>query len=290
MKTFEISGKDVLLWRKKLLLKGGRSVDLDWLLDICGGLRWSTLQKLHVDPSRSLLLDQSLDHLAKLWKQHLDGQIPLQHLVGRCPWRDFELDVSPFALIPRQETEILLDLALKKVDSKFSGLWADLGTGSGAIAIALARSLPVAIGHAVDCCEDALSLARGNIKHLAPNAKVSFHLGSWWEPLRPWWGSLSLVLANPPYIPTAVLNNLEPIVRDNEPHLALCGGLDGLNACRDIVRGSREAMSQGGWLMLEHHYDQSFAVLDLMKDAGLKDIEYQNDLNGIRRFAIGRQP
>ena len=265
MKTFELSGEEFLRWRKKLLSKGGRAIDLDWLLDIYGGLRWETLQKLRIDPSRSFLLEQSLDHLEKIWIRHLNGQIPLQHLVGRCPWRDFELEVSPVALIPRQETEILLDLALKKFDYKFSGLWADLGTGSGAIAIALARSLPVAIGHAVDCCEDALSLAQKNLRQLAPNSKVKMHLGHWWEPLRPWWGSFSLVLANPPYIPTAVLDDLEPIVRDKEPHLALCGGLDGLNACREIVSGSIEAMSNGGWLMLEHHHDQSDSVLDLMK-------------------------
>ena len=286
----ELSGKELLLWRKKLLSNGGRAVDLDWLLDIGGGLRWSDLQKIHIDPSKTLRLDQSLEYLANLWETHLDNQIPLQHLVGRCPWRDFEIEVTPAALIPRQETEILMDLALEKYDKHFQGLWADLGTGSGVLAIALARSFPRSIGHGVDVSKDALSLAARNLQLLVPKSKVSLHLGSWWKPLEPIWGSIELVLANPPYIPSSVMKDLEPIVRDNEPYLALCGGLDGLNACKEIVNGSFDAIAKNGWLILEHHHDQSDVVLELMHKVGLKDVQYETDLQGVRRFALGRHP
>ena len=290
MKLIELSGEELLLWRKKLLLKGGSSADLDWLLDIGGGLRWSTLQQIHIDPNRHLRLSKTLDVLESLWCIHLDSKTPLQHLVGRCPWRDFELEISPVALIPRQETEILVDLALQKFDENFSGLWADLGTGSGALAVALARDLPRAVGHAVDCSKDALSLAQSNLQRLAPKSRVSFYLGSWWEPLRPWWGSISLVLANPPYIPSSVVDGLDPIIREHEPLIALCGGVDGLNACREIIFGAFNAMSNEGWLFLEHHHDQSDAVLDLMIKSGLKDVDFETDLEGIRRFALGRHP
>jgi len=290
MELLEVSGQEFLLWRRKLLSKGGRPVDLDWLLDIAGGVRWSKLQKIYLDPARPVKLDQSFEHLASLWRKHLENQIPLQYLVGICPWRDFELEISPAALIPRQETELLVDLALQKFDNDFRGLWADLGTGSGALAVALARSLPGAIGHAVDCSDDALSLAKRNLKRLAPAAEVSLHLGSWWQPLRPWWGTISLVLANPPYIPAAVLDDLDPIIRENEPSLALCGGPDGLNACREIVDGAFYAMSKEGWLFLEHHHDQSDAVLEMMNKVGLKDVDFENDLQGIKRFALGRHP
>ncbi len=290
MALLESSGEEVLLWRRELLTKGGRAVDLDWLLDIGGGVRWSRLQQIHFDPSCKLILEQSLDHLAIIWQEHLDNQIPLQHLLGRCPWRDFELEISSAALIPRQETELLMDLALQRFDRGFSGLWADLGTGSGALAVALARSFPNAVGHAVDLSDEALSLAQRNLKRLAPKASVDFHLGSWWEPLKSCWGAIGLVLANPPYIPTAVVHQLEPIVRQNEPYLALCGGPDGLNACREIVNSSSNALSPGGWLIIEHHHDQSDDVLTLMSKTGLKDVAFETDLNGIKRFALGRNP
>ena len=117
MTSLEFSGEELLLWRRKLLLRGGRTIDLDWLLDISGGLRWSTLQAIHLDKSRSVKLEKSLEYLEDLWRIHLDRQVPLQHLVGCCPWRDFELEVSSAALIPRQETELLID-PIKKIFNK----------------------------------------------------------------------------------------------------------------------------------------------------------------------------
>ena len=288
MALLDFSGEEVLIWRRKLLEQGGRDSDLDWLLDIGGGLRWNKLQQIRLDPSRNFKLEQSLDYLASIWKEHLDNQIPLQHLLGRCPWRDFELEVSSAALIPRQETELLVDLALQRFENDFAGFWADLGTGSGALAVALARAFPDAAGHAVDSSNQALSLASRNLKRLAPNANVCMHLGSWWEPLKPWWGRIGLVLANPPYIPSAVLKQLDPIVRENEPHLALCGGPDGLKACREIVSGAAMAISPGGWLILEHHHDQSDELLEHMNKSGLVDVDFETDLDGTKRFALGR--
>ena len=290
MTLLKLLGEELLLWRKKLLSKGGSAAELDWLLDIGGGLRWCDLQQIYVDPKKSVILQESLENLECLWINHLDDHIPLQHLIGRCPWRDFELEVSSEALIPRQETEILMDLALEKFEEQFEGCWVDLGTGSGVLAIALARAFPLSVGHAVDISKQALSLAKRNLDELVPDSEVNFHLGSWWEPLKPWWGSIELVLANPPYIPTNVLAGLDPIVRDHEPHVALCGGLDGLNASREILNGAFNALAKNGWLFLEHHHDQSDVVLELMDAVGLKDVGYESDLSGVRRFALGRHP
>ena len=89
MALLEISAAELLAWRRLQLAEGGRAVDFDWLLDLGGGLRWSDLQQLYLDPRRSVLLERSLDQLEMIWKQHLDHHIPLQHLVGYCPWRDF---------------------------------------------------------------------------------------------------------------------------------------------------------------------------------------------------------
>ena len=290
MALLEISAAELLAWRRLQLAEGGRAVDFDWLLDLGGGLRWSDLQQLYLDPRRSVLLERSFDQLAMIWKQHLDHHIPLQYLIGCCPWRDFELEVSAAALIPRQETELLVDFALQALARKPFGRWADLGTGSGALAVALSRALPVWRGHAVDCSIEALALAKRNLQRLAPHALWQLHQGSWWEPLRPWWGEFSLVLVNPPYIPEVVMAQLEPVVRDHEPHLALYGGADGLVATRQIIAGAMQALEPGGWLFLEHHHDQSDAVLALMRQQGLENVDYKSDLLGVRRFAIARHP
>ncbi len=281
------SAEALLIWRKQLLSQGGSSADLDWLLDVGGGLRWTVLQKLHLDPRGSVELEVSLDQLEKLWWKYQIDHIPLQYLIGRCPWRDFELEVSSSALIPRQETELLVDLALDKLPKDFLGPWVDLGTGSGALAVALARSFPNAIGHAVDCSKEALTLAERNLKRLAPGNKVCTHLGSWWEPLRPWWGSIALAVANPPYIPAKLIDELHPTIREHEPLLALCGGADGLTSCRQIINGAINALGEKGLLILEHHHDQSDLVVELMASSGFADLEVSKDLAGIKRFAMG---
>ncbi len=286
----EISSEQFFIWRKKELSKGGSAEDLDWLLDLEGGLNWSTLQRLYIDPKSSVELSNSLEHLAKLWRRHVEENIPLQYLIGRCPWRDFELEVNSSVLIPRQETELLIDFALQRANYHDQGRWADLGTGSGALAVALARSLPNWLGHAVEISQQALELAEKNLKVLVPDAPTKMHLGSWWEPLKPWWGRFDLVVANPPYIPYEQFQALEPVVRDHEPQLALYGGRDGLDSCRKVIAGALVGLRPGGWLILEHHHDHSEHVMTLMRKAGLLMVSYENDLNGIKRFAIGRNP
>jgi len=297
MKGQELRGTDLLAWRRAQLALGGRDVDLDWLLDLEGGLRWAELQKLYLDPSaRRVQLACDLTLLESHWQHHLQQHVPLQYLVGRCPWRDLELVVSSAALIPRQETELLVDLALdclaqetgRPIDSS-SLRWADLGTGSGALAVALARAFPQGQGHAVDCSEAALSLARSNLDRLARSADWQLHAGDWWMPLQPWWGRFGLVVTNPPYIPAALVDQLDPVVRIHEPRLALDGGDDGLASCRAIIAGAPAALAPGGWLLIEHHHDQSDAVLALCTAAGLEQVRSERDLQGVRRFAIARR-
>lgn len=291
-----LKGSDLLAWRRRLLADGGHAADLDWLLDLAAGLRWQELQRLQLDPDGvQLTLDCSLEALEQHWLLHRQRQIPLQHLVGRCPWRDLELWVSPDALIPRQETELLVDLAVARglespsLKGGRGRIWADLGTGSGALAVALARQLPGWKGHAVDCSAAALALARRNLQAWADGMAWQLNQGSWWQPLRPWWGQLDLVVSNPPYIPSGVVDQLDSVVRDHEPRLALDGGLDGLDCCRLLLDGAAEALAPGGWLLLEHHHDQSEAVLALMTNAGLRDVQAAQDLEGIRRFALARR-
>lgn len=333
--SHDLSAAELLAWRRSMLALPGGGADasarLDWLLDLAGGLSWRALQALWLHPQHRIQLRCSLQELEDLWQRHHRNAEPLQYLVGRCPWRDLELSVAPGVLIPRQETELLLELALAEAPAPPSGsplCWADLGTGSGCLAVALGRALPGSCGLAVDASPEALRQAAANLRALLPPGAriagpfttetqttvgaepqaavdvaepgaepsgrmvpgVQLRQGSWWEAIEPWWGRLQLVVSNPPYIPSAVLAALEPVVRDHEPALALDGGPDGLAAIRRIAAGAAVALAPGGVLLLEHHHDQSEAVLDLLAGSGLEECRAHRDLEGVRRFACGRRP
>ncbi len=284
-----LRGSELLAWRRTQLLRGGRSVDLDWLLELVAGVDWPSLQRLRLDPERLQTLRVPLDQLAALWHCHLDTAAPLQYLAGVCPWRDLHLAVAPGVLIPRQETELLVELAQTHWTGTLPPLWADLGTGSGCLAVALARLWPDSEGLAVDCSRQVLDQAGMNLRRHGLDRRVRLLAGDWWQPLRPWWGRLELVVANPPYIPTAVWADLEPGVKNHEPRLALDGGPDGLVAVQAIAAGAGQALAAGGWLLLEHHHDQSDAVLALLQATGLTPVTAHCDLEGTRRFVVARR-
>lgn len=277
-------------WRSDQLRQGGSHADFDWLLDCVGGLDWAAMQRLRLQPRGALTLRCSRAELGALWRRYRRGGEPLQYLAGCCPWRDLLVQVAPGVLIPRPETEQLIDLALDALaEHDRDGCWADLGTGSGCLALALARALPAWQGWAVDCSPEALRQAASNLQAHGLATKVQLVAGSWWEPLAPYWGRLDLVVANPPYIPSSVVEGLDPTVRCHEPRLALDGGADGLASIRPIAAHAGVALSPGGWLLLEHHHDQSEAVAVLLTAAGLIDVQARCDLEGQRRFAIARR-
>jgi len=275
-----------------LLAEGGRPSDLDWLLDLAGGVPWRELQALRLHPDRPVELSCSQATIEDLWRRHLADDVPLQYLVGRCPWRDLELQVAPGVLIPRQETEHLPDLArdLSSPPQAAPRLWADLGTGSGCLALALALLFPGSRGLAVDVSAAALAQAEVNLRPHGVLPRVQVVQSDWWQGLAPWWGQLDLVVANPPYIPSATVDGLDPVVRLHEPRLALDGGADGLEALRQVVAGAPSALAPGGLLLLEHHHDQSVAVLGLIEAAGLVEATAHRDLEGVARFASARRP
>ena len=285
-----LTGAELLSWRQNLLGLGGEREALDWLLDMAGGLSPSRLQRLRLDPDAAINLPIPLGDLEGLWREHLVASAPLQYLVGRCCWRTFEMAVGPAVLIPRPETELLIDLATELVGEATELLWADLGTGSGCLAVALADTWPGSRGLAVDLSAEALNQARINLEGAGVQQRVELVQGSWLEALQPWWGRLQLVVANPPYIPTPAFHQLDPIVRDHEPRLALDGGPDGLSCLRAIAAAAPLALAPGGWLLVEHHHDQSDPVLSLLEHHGLVDAECHMDLEGHKRFACARQP
>lgn len=283
-----ISATTLLAWRRERLAEGGAAASLAWLLDVGAGLEPRVYHSLALHPQATVELSRDLDELTQLWHRHLN-QEPLQYLLGRCPWRDLMLTVAPGVLIPRPETELLVDVAISLMDDAPSsaGLWADLGTGSGCLALALAKALPQWHGVAVDQDPAALGVAARNLESVAE--RVRLLAGNWWQPLRPWWGRLTMVVSNPPYIPTSTLAQLDPVVRCHEPHPALDGGPDGLQAFRAVLAGV-PALAPGGWLVVEHGQGQAPALEPLFAAAGLRAIQRHQDLEGNDRFLAACAP
>ena len=259
--------------------------EVDWILQAVGLDRLSLRLELFKTQDQ-VELDRDLEALEALWERRIREQVPVQYLVGVTPWRDFEVMVAPGVLIPRPETELLIDLAIEAAKDQ-AGHWVDLGTGSGAIAMGLALAFPNAIVHAVDRSEVALAIARENAARL--KVEIQFYRGNWFEPLAHLKGQLSGMVSNPPYIPTQEVKELQPEVVLHEPHLALDGGADGLDEIRYLIKTAPEYLRSGGIWMIEMMAGQANAIAELLESQGsYTDVRIERDLAGIERFAIAR--
>ncbi|MFQ3635321.1 MAG: peptide chain release factor N(5)-glutamine methyltransferase [Cyanobacteriota bacterium] len=265
--------------------------EVDWLLQHGANVE-PLLLKFGPPSYREISLSRSLAELTQLWQTRLEARMPVQYLVGHAPWREFDLAVSPAVLIPRPETELLIDLAKSTVLEL--GLpvdevshWADLGTGSGAIALGLAAAFPLATVHAVDFSEPALAIARQNAAAAGLSKRIQFHRGSWFEPLALLAKPLQGIVSNPPYIPTCDLIHLDPEVACHEPHTALDGGPDGLDCIRHIAHTAPRYLASGGLLLLEMMAGQAPAVTQILTHTGqYATVQIHADLSGIERFAV----
>jgi release factor glutamine methyltransferase len=267
--------------------------EVDWLLMEISDLDRLTLRLGMDQIPKNIALKIPLTELAHLWKQRIEQRVPVQYLIGHSHWRQFTLKVSPAVLIPRPETELMIDLVLDAV--KFqpelaTGIWVDLGTGSGAIAIGLAAALPEATIHAVDISAEALAIAEENAKTYGFGDRITFHQGRWFAPIGPLQGQLAGVIANPPYIPTTTIATLEPEVRQHEPHLALDGGSDGLDDIRHLITRGQEFLQPGGLWLVEFMATQGKLIEPLLNAAGYEQIRIVHDLAGHDRFAVGYKP
>lgn len=203
--------------------------------------------------------------------------MPVAYILGRKEFYSLELSVNPSVLVPRPETELLVDLALeRKAESVL-----DLGTGSGAVALAIKHERPQCRVVAIDSDLSALNTAKRNAVKL--NIDVDFRHGRWFEPVAG--ERFGLVVSNPPYV--ALGDPHLPALRF-EPPAALVAGADGLDAIREIVRGAGAHLLPGAWLLLEHGWDQDQAVRDLLAEAGLETVTTWPDLAGIARVSGGR--
>jgi release factor glutamine methyltransferase len=208
---------------------------------------------------------------------------PLQYILGTQEFMGLEFEVTPAVLIPRHDTEVLVSEAVKRAAGLRRIL--DIGTGSGCVAIAIAKALPEAEVTSVDVSAEALDVARGNAAR--NEAAVTFVQGSLLEPFGA--ERFDMIVSNPPYIPAADIATLQQEVRGYEPVGALDGGADGLDFYRQITAGAADHLNQGGWLLFEVGAGQSTDVLELLKNNGFSaDCFTTPDPAGIERVVGGR--
>ncbi|MCC7326030.1 MAG: peptide chain release factor N(5)-glutamine methyltransferase [Burkholderiales bacterium] len=219
----------------------------------------------------------------ELARRRRDGE-PVAYLTAVREFWGLELHVSPQVLIPRPETETLVELALEWLPHDAAARIADLGTGSGAIALALASERPQALVVATDASAAALEIAQENARRLAVR-NVVFARSDWYSDIDS--APFAMIVCNPPYVASGDAHLSEGDLRF-EPAAALVSGVDGLAALRQIVAGAPSHLAPGGALVVEHGYDQSEAVVELLRAAGFGGIVVRRDLAGIARVAAGR--
>jgi len=284
-----ISVKEILFWKKTQLFKGGDHESLALLLDSVGGISTSDLNSLSINPEGNLYLKKNLEFLENIWNEHLLNSSPIQYLCGITFWRDLKLKVTEKVLIPRSETELIIDIVSKIFGNSVQKLlFAELGTGSGAISISLALANPLWYGIATDIDQDALEIARENFINSSQQSNLKFYCGNWWSPLESFKGKLDLAISNPPYISKDTYEKLPKEVKNFEPKVALLGGEDGLKHIRKIIQKAPIFLKEKGWLILENHFDQGEKVKQLFIKNKFTSIEIVKDLSGIGRFTIGR--
>ncbi|OZB58357.1 MAG: protein-(glutamine-N5) methyltransferase, release factor-specific [Lysobacterales bacterium 14-68-21] len=236
----------------------------------------------HADDVLSLADEQTF---AALVQRRLAGE-PVAYIIGRRGFWSLELEVTPATLIPRPETELLVELALARLPEDRAASVADLGTGSGAIALAIGTERPQARIFAVDASADALEVARRNARRLCiPN--VGFVEGDWLAPLAGL--RFDLIVSNPPYIEAGDPHLAQGDLRF-EPTGALASGADGLEDIRRIVVDAHDALVPGGWLLFEHGWNQGEACRALLEAAGYREVFTAQDLEQRDRVSGGRRP
>ncbi len=249
---------------------------------VAHALGLSTIE-LYAHPEREIGTEDA-ERARALVARRAAGE-PVAHLLGAREFYGLRLRVTPDVLIPRPETELLVDLALDRLAPDEPARVLDLGTGSGAIAIVIAQARPEAQIVSVDRSDKALTVARDNAKHHGL-ANLTFVHGEWFEPVTG--QRFDLIVSNPPYVAEADPHLQRGDVR-YEPLTALAAGPEGLDDLRTIITQAPEHLNKGGWLLLEHGADQQQAVLELLATHDFMECHGHQDLAGLPRAVSARR-
>ena len=256
-------------------------VDAEWLL---AGALDVPRGRLMADPARALDGEAAARYARAITRRMT--REPLQHIIGTQAFRDLAVRVGPEAMVPRPETEALVEWALALLPDVPAPVVVDVGTGTGCIACAIAAERPAARVIALELSTAAAGLARANVGALGLEARVTVVESDLFAAL----GSLraDLVVANPPYLPTAIIATLDPEVSRFDPRLALDGGDDGLDVIRRLVVAAPARLAPGGALVMETAGgEQATATARLLSAAGFADVQTRADLAGVERFVAG---
>lgn len=293
-----ISGAEFWLWynqAKKLALSANiPPEELNWLIQEVTNIDKLSLRLESFKEQSQITLKIPLDILNQKWQERINNKLPVQYIAEVTYWRNFSLKVTPSVLIPRPETEIIIDIIIDKTKNLSLGRdqqqnWADLGTGSGAIALGLAQILPNSTIHAIDISEKALNIAQENAQKTGFSEQIKFYHGSWWQPIAHLRGKITGMISNPPYIPSGIIPELQPEVRIHEPLIALDGGKDGLEEIRYLIETAPDYVIPGGIWLIEIMKGQADKVVQLLKDGDkYTQIEIIPDLEGIQRFVYAQ--
>ncbi|MBE9091301.1 peptide chain release factor N(5)-glutamine methyltransferase [Microcystis aeruginosa LEGE 11464] len=289
-----ISGQELSQWRQQAIADLEQAQlspkEVDIFLQAVTDIDTLSLRLQSFREREKIPLSYSWSEITKRWQKRLQARVPLQYLLESVVWRNFTLKVSPEVLIPRPETELLIDIVGETVRGDDGGIWVDLGTGSGAIAIGLASILTKAAIYATDYSPTALAIAKENIIKTGFADRIILKQGSWWTPLEKWKGQISGMLSNPPYIPSAEILDLQIEVREHEPRLALDGGEDGLTALRYLVATAPDYLRSGGLWLVEMRAGQGEKVVQMLENQGnYRQIQIINDLAGFDRFVLAER-
>ncbi|HET7290404.1 MAG TPA: peptide chain release factor N(5)-glutamine methyltransferase [Thermodesulfobacteriota bacterium] len=238
------------------------------------------VSEIYAHPEKEL--DQvKVDEFNRLLERRIKNE-PIAYITGEKEFYSRAFSVSRDVLIPRPETELLVEEALGTIADIGDPAILDVGTGSGCIAVTISCEKPGSRVFAADISGGALSLARANAERHGAGSGMFFVLGSLAEPFRD--ESFDVLVSNPPYIPEAEFENLAPDVRDYEPRSSLIGGEDGLYFIRKIISGAKRVLKSGGWCLLEIGVGQSPEVIKLFEEASFNNISCVRDINDIERL------
>lgn len=263
--------------KKELADAGIAEVDIDawYLLEFVTGV---TRAVYFMDRKKELVSCDEERYLSCIAKR--SRHIPLQHITGEQEFMGYTFAVNPNVLVPRQDTEVLVETVLGFAKPQMRIL--DMCTGSGCILISLMKQVPDLDGVGVDLSEDALAVAMENAKRL--EVTPTFFKSDLFDAVQ---GTYDVIVSNPPYIPTSEIEKLEAEVRLHDPMMALDGSDDGLLFYRRIVDNAGQYMNDGGYLCFEIGHDQGMAVRKLMEEAGYQKVTVKKDLAGLDRVVFG---